>query len=82
MQFSHIQINHINENSDWSGMYLVLEEKEVLLRVPQREGVILGLLMFSHRVKGHLNRMSLGLHFFPGECPLHAHSQFPVAALL
>lgn len=58
-------------------MYLVPEWKEVLLRIPQREEVFVGLRMLSCRVKCHLNTMPPWPHCFPVE---YAHLQFPGAA--
>lgn len=56
--------------------------KGSLVKHMQGEGVFLGLLMLSCRVKCHLNRTLPWPHFLPGEFPFRAHSLFPGAALL
>ena len=40
MHFSYPQINNINENSDWSWIYLVLEERVVLLNMCRKKGAL------------------------------------------
>jgi hypothetical protein len=73
MHASPARVNHIKENVCWLWMCVFPEEKEVLLRMPQREEDFLGLQMLSCRVKCHPNGMALRWPpVFPGE-PFEIH---------